>query len=331
MSKTILVVGGAGYIGSHTNLLLLEEGYDTIVFDNLSKGHRYSIPENSTFIHGDLSNIADLEGVFNKYKIDGIIDFAASIEVGEGEKFPEKFYYNNVVNSLNLFSVARKYSVDKLVFSSTAAVYGIPQVSSISESTPTNPINVYGRTKLVIENILKDFYTAYDFKSVCLRYFNACGADLKSRTGEDHDPETHLIPIIFETVTGKRDKITIYGDKYNTPDGTCIRDYIHVMDLAKAHILALENLFSGSLNCESINLGTNKGYSVKEIIEKIQNKLETKIPYVIGQNRPGDPEVLVADNTKARDLLDWEPKLSDLDTIISTAWAWEKNKNKLNK
>jgi UDP-glucose 4-epimerase len=329
MSKTILVVGGAGYIGSHTNYALLEKGYKTIVFDNLSRGHLSAVSVDSEFIQGDLVDVESIRGVFKTHKIDGVIDFAASIEVGESQLNPQLYYYNNVVNSLNLFQVMLEFGVKNIVFSSTAATYGLPEVTPITESTPNKPINTYGRTKLMIEQILSDYHRAYNLNSICLRYFNACGADLNLRTGEDHNPESHLIPLIFQSISGKRDSITIFGSDYKTPDGTCVRDYIHVMDLAEAHILALEKMFNQKGFCEIINLGTGKGFSNLEIVRMVEKVTNLKVPLKMGDRRLGDPDILVANNTKAREILNWEPKNSDLKNIIQSAWNWYTKLNQI--
>ncbi len=327
----ILIVGGAGYIGSQTNYELLDSGYSTIVIDNLKSGKKAVIPKESKFYQAELLDIASLEEVFSKEKIDGLIHFAANIEVSESQKNPEKYYYNNVVGTLNLLQVMRKFAVDKIVFSSTAAVYGIPERVPIKENDQKNPINTYGRTKWIVEQILQDYHRSYDLQSICLRYFNACGADLQNRTGEMHEPESHLIPIILEAAAGDRESVKIYGDNYDTPDGTCIRDYIHTLDLAKAHVKAMQKLIDGQKLCEAINLGTKNGYSVLEIMQTA--KKITGIDFIVekANRRPGDADRLIADNTKAKEILDWTPQNSELETIISTAWKWYPKGKKIKK
>lgn len=326
MDKKILVLGGAGYIGSQTNLGLLAKGYDTIVFDSLEYGHKYAIPENSIFIQGNILNEEDLRNVFKTYQIEGVIHFAAYLFVGESVTDPAKYYTNNVAGTLNVIKVMKEFGVKNIVFSSTAATYGNVTTPLIFENYEKKPINPYGRTKLIVEEMLQDFHTAYGLNSVCLRYFNASGADSQGRTGEDHNPETHLIPLILKTAKGERQSISVFGTDYETDDGTCVRDYIHTEDLASAHINALAKLISGDILCEQINLGTGKGYSVKEILttaKKITGK-DIKINYE--PRRAGDPAKLVASNKKAMQLLDWKPEHSDIENIIKTAWEWENNR-----
>ena len=320
----ILITGGAGYIGSHCLINFLRAGYDCVVFDNLSEGHREAL--NSSNLHeGNLSKIEDIREVFKKYPVEAVIHFAASCYVGESVEDPQKYYYNNVVNTLNLLKVMLENDVKKIVFSSTCATYGNPDYTPIDEKHPQNPINSYGRTKLMIENILQDYDRAYELKYMALRYFNAAGADNEANIGESHRIETHLIPIVLQAAMGKRASIKIFGDDYNTPDGTCIRDYIHVNDLAKAHRLALEKLRNGAgSNC--YNLGVGKGYSVKEIIdicEKITGKTLNK---EIISRREGDPPILTASNKKAREELGFTPEYTKIDDIIESAWHWEKNR-----
>ena len=322
MKKTILVTGGAGYIGSQTNLYLLKQGFDTIVFDNLVYGHREVVPENSKFIQGDLSNLEDLESVFSNHKIDGVIHFAAYAYVGESVENPQKYYQNNVVGTLNLINTMVKYDVKKIVFSSTCATYGIPESLPITEQTPQKPINPYGKTKLMIEEIFKDYQVAYGFDSISLRYFNACGADEDLQTGEAHDPETHLIPLVLDAAADSTKTIKIFGQDYNTPDGTCVRDYIHTMDLATAHYLAMQKLLETSKICDFVNLGTGNGFSVKEIIDTAKSVTGKNISVEIHDRRPGDPDKLIADITKARQFLGWEPQYSNLEFILDTAWRW---------
>jgi UDP-glucose 4-epimerase len=324
MSKTILITGGAGYIGSQTNLSLLDAGYKTVVFDNLVYGHEKYIPPQSVFVKGDLSNQEQIDKVFKDYKIDGVIHFAAYAYVGESVENPRKYYLNNVVGTMNLLHAMLDNGVKDIVFSSSCATYGIPEAVPITESEKQMPINPYGYTKLMVEQIFKDYHKAYNLNSISLRYFNACGADLELRTGENHNPETHLIPLVLQVAAGKRYNIKIFGNDYDTPDGTCVRDYIHTKDLAAAHILALEKIFETGNLCKQYNLGTGNGYSVLEIINKAIEVTNHQISYEISPRREGDPAKLVADNTKARTELGWQPQYSDLDTIIKTAWKWEK-------
>jgi UDP-glucose 4-epimerase len=321
----ILVVGGNGYIGSQTNLFLLDKSLETVVLDKKSVPYLEKLP-NWKHEYGELLDLESLRAVFSKYKFEGVIHFAASIEVGESQENPQKYYQNNVIGTLNLLQAMKEFDVKNIVFSSTAAVYGTPETVPIKETDIKNPINTYGRTKWMMEQILHDYHTAYGFNTVCLRYFNACGADLKSRTGENHDPESHLIPIILEVLKGKREFLKVYGNDYDTFDGTCIRDYIHTLDLAQAHYLAIQKLISGELTQEAINLGTKNGYSIMQIIEAAEKVTGQKLNYKIDKRRAGDPDKLIADNTKAKNLLGFEPKYSDLETIIDTAWRWEKAK-----
>lgn len=321
--KYVLITGGAGYIGSQTNLSLLEAGYKTVIFDNLVYGHRDVVPHESDFVEGDLSNINQIKEVFQKYPIEGVIHFAAYAYVGESVTNPRKYYENNVVGTLNLLNAMVEADVKNIVFSSTCATYGIPDIVPITESEKQKPINPYGYTKLVVENMLKDYYAAYGLKSVALRYFNACGADPLLRTGESHDPETHLIPLVLRVAKGDMPAIKVFGNDYKTPDGTCIRDYIHTQDLASAHIQSLQKLIDNQISLEQINLGTGNGFSVLEIIQMARSVTGHQIPTQIVERRPGDPDKLVADNQKAERVLGWKPVHSDLQNIIQTAWNWE--------
>lgn len=316
----ILVTGGAGYIGSHMVWLLLEKGYDVVVIDNLEKGHKEAVL-GGKFYNGDLKDKEFLEKVFGENDISAVIHFAASSLVGESVENPIKYYYNNVYGTLNLVDTMIKYNVKKLVFSSTAAVYGEPENIPILEDDKTQPTNPYGETKLAIEKMLKWMDVAYGFKYVSLRYFNVAGAHPDGIIGEDHNPETHLIPIVLQTALGIREKIVVYGNDYNTKDGTCIRDYIHVIDLCNAHLKALEYLEKYNKS-EIFNLGNGMGFSVIEVIEKASEVVGKKIPYEIGQRRAGDPSILVASSKKAQEILGWQQKYNSLDTIISTAWKW---------
>ena len=318
----ILVTGGAGYIGSHVVKELLKKGYKVVVVDNLQKGHKKAVLT-PYFENVDLKEKNLLKGVFEKYEIDAIMHFAALSTVGESMREPFKYYENNILGGLNLLELMKDHNIRYFIFSSTAAVYGEPQVIPIPEDHPKNPTNVYGSSKLMFEEILNWYDRIYGIKYVSLRYFNAAGADPKGELGEDHRPETHLIPIVLKTALGQREYVEIYGTDYPTPDGTCIRDYIHVVDLAEAHILALEALFDG-MNSEIFNLGNERGYSVREVISIAEKVVGQKVPTKEGQRRPGDPAVLIASSNKIKKNLKWEPKFNDLETMISTAWNWMK-------
>ncbi len=316
----ILVMGGAGYIGSHTVRHLLDQGYEVIVADNLYYGHREAVDERATFIYTDLMDLLSLDKLFTFYPIDAVIHFAAFAYVGESVAEPEKYYYNNVIGTTNLLHTMLAHNVKKIVFSSTCATYGEPQYTPIDEKHPQNPINPYGRTKLMIEQIFADYERAYGLQHIALRYFNAAGCSQDSKIGESHSPETHLIPLVLQTILGKRNIIQVFGTDYDTPDGTCIRDYIHVEDLAVAHRLALEKL--GNYN-GCINLGTGIGTSVKEIITAAEQVSGKKCPVEYAPRRAGDPAHLFADNAKAKEILGWQPQYTDIKDIISTAWNWE--------
>ena len=319
---SVLVCGGAGYIGSHTVSELLDRGEDVVVADNLQKGHKKAVLGGKLMI-GDLRDSDFLDKVFSENTIDSVIQFAADSLVGESVEDPLKYYNNNVVSTLSLLSKMKQYGVDKIVFSSTAATYGEPQNIPIMETDPTIPTNPYGQTKLAVEKALKWCYEAYDIKYTALRYFNAAGAHISGKIGEDHNPETHLIPIILQAALGQRDSITIFGDDYNTEDGTCVRDYIHVTDLADAHILALDKMRAdGKSNI--YNLGNGNGFSVKEVVDITRKVTGVDIKADLGERRPGDPAILVASSEKAKKELNWKPKYNDLGTIIETAWKWHK-------
>jgi UDP-glucose 4-epimerase len=320
----ILVTGGAGYIGSHTVKKLIESGKEILIIDNLSRGFKEAIHPKAKYEFADLLNIEILKNVFSKYKIESVIHFAAFAYVGESVENPELYYNNNVVGSFNLIRVAKDFGIKKFVFSSTCSTYGNPERVPISEAETTKPINPYAKTKLMIENILEDFDTTYGMKYVALRYFNAAGCSEDGDIGESHNPEPHLIPLVLKTILGERDELKVFGDDYATPDGTCIRDYIHVYDLADAHIKALQYLDKGN-NSNVINLGTGDGNSVMDIIRVSENLTGKKVNYVICPRRAGDPAILVADNKKAREVLGWIPKY-DLTKIIETAWEWQKNR-----
>ena len=321
--KTILVMGGAGYIGSHTVKHLLKNGYQCVVADNLVYGHREAVPENAVFMQADLMDKESLKKVFDSFDIEAVIHFAAFAYVGESVVHPQKYYMNNVVGTLNLLEAMKEAGVMKIVFSSTCATYGEPQYTPIDEAHPQNPINPYGRSKLMIEQIFQDYAKAYGLKYIALRYFNAAGCDGEGEIGESHTPETHLIPLILKAIKGEREAIHVFGTDYPTKDGTCIRDYIHVEDLALAHRLALEKLdvFSGYLN-----LGTGIGSSVKEMIQAAEEVSGRTCPVRYAERRAGDPAVLFADNKKAKEILGWSPAYTDIREIIRTAWNWELHK-----
>ena len=322
----ILIVGGAGYIGSHVNKVLNERGYETIILDNLSYGHEESV-EWGTLCKCDLANINEVDDIFTKYDINAVMHFSSFIDVGESVRNPEKYYNNNVVNTMNLLNVMLKHDVKKFIFSSTCATYGIPQKIPLTENHPQNPINPYGWTKLMVERILKDYDTAYGLKSVILRYFNASGADESGIIGEWHNPETHLIPLILDAAMGKREDIKIFGTDYDTPDGTCIRDYIHVTDLADAHILSLEYLNKNNQS-NQFNLGNGQGFSVREVIESVKRVTGRNFNVTQTQRREGDPAILIGSSKKAKDTLGWDPQYVNIDKIIETAWNWHQKLNK---
>jgi UDP-glucose 4-epimerase len=324
LNTMILIVGGAGYIGAHINKILNENGYETLVFDNLSYGHEEFVKW-GTFENGDLGRIEDIRNIFLKYPITAVMHFAAFTYVGESVEDPQKYYRNNLCNTLNLLQVMLEFDVKQMVFSSTCATYGDPVEIPITESHPQNPINPYGRGKLMVENILSDYSRAYHLKYVSLRYFNAAGADPDSEIGEEHDPETHLIPLILDAASGKRENISIFGTDYSTEDGTCIRDYIHVSDLADAHLKALKYLEEGGKS-DYFNLGNGSGFSVKEVIERARKITGKEIVSVESERRPGDPPILVGSSEKIRRVLHWEPKYNDLSVIIETAWKWHEKK-----
>lgn len=322
--KRVLVTGGAGYIGSHVVKALLEAGDTVVTFDNLSEGHREAVV-GGDLVQGDLSDGALLQSVFLKHEFDAVMHFAAHCYVGESVEDPGKYYKNNVCNLLNLLEVARKHKVKRVIFSSSAAVYGDPVKVPIEEMHPLQPINPYGFTKLVVENVLRDYSRAYGVSSVSLRYFNAAGADPSGQLGESHDPETHLIPRVLAAALGRLPEVEVFGTDYPTEDGTCVRDYIHVNDLARAHLAALQHLRNGGGNV-IVNLGNSRGYSVKEIIRVAEQVTGRKIRVIHSPRRAGDPPILVCDNSRARDQLNWTPQISSLEEIIRTAWKWEQNR-----
>ena len=315
----ILVVGGAGYIGSHMVQLLDKNGHNVVVLDNLTTGFAKAVTAGKLIV-GDMVDQTLTESILRQNSIDAVMHFAASAQVGESVTNPAKYYRNNVIAALTLLEAMRECDVKKIVFSSTCATYGEPEIVPITEKEKQKPVNPYGFTKLVIENALRDYAHAYDFGYAALRYFNAAGASLDGSIGEDHAPETHLIPIVLEVALGQRDHITVFGDDYDTPDGTCIRDYIHVNDLGAAHLAALERLQPGQ--GIEVNLGTGNGHSVREVIDVCREVTGHEIPEVMGTRRAGDPPRLVADASKANQLLDWTPSMPDLKTIVETAWKW---------
>lgn len=325
---TVLVTGGAGYIGSHAVLALQQAGYGVIVLDNLVYGHR-DIAEQVLqveLIEGDTGDRPLLDHLFSTRNISAVMHFAAYAYVGESVSEPDKYYRNNFVGTLTLLEAMLAASIKQFVFSSTCATYGVPNTVPIPENHPQNPINPYGATKLMIERVLTDFDKAYDFRSVCFRYFNAAGADPEGRLGEDHNPETHLIPLVLQTALGKRESVSIFGTDYPTPDGTCIRDYIHVTDLAQAHVLGLEYLLKGE-SSTIFNLGNGNGFSVKEVIETAEAITGRPIKAVECDRRPGDPPALVGSSDRARSILGWNPQYADLNTIISHAWNWHQRRH----
>jgi len=321
--NNILVMGGAGYIGSHTVRHLLDNGYNVVVADNLIYGHREAVDERARFVHADLLDPNSLDRLFRDNTIDAVIHFAAFAAVGESVVDPERYYYNNVIGTVNLLRVMLAHNVKKIVFSSTCATYGEPQYTPIDEKHPQSPINPYGRTKLMIEQIFDDYERAYGLRHIALRYFNAAGCSADGKIGESHMPETHLIPLVLKAIKGERSCIKVFGTDYDTPDGTCIRDYIHVEDLALAHRLAVEKLDE---YCGSINLGTGIGTSVKEIIVAAEKVSGKKCPVEYTERRAGDPARLFANNTMAKEILKWQPKYTSIEDIIKTAWIWELNK-----
>jgi len=316
----LLVVGGAGYIGSHMVKVLCQYGCRVTILDNLSSGHRDAVLA-GYFVEGCCGDREVLDAVLSR-GFDAVMHFASFIQVGESLQHPDKYYQNNFVNTLTLLDAMRAHGVKRFIFSSTAATFGEPKYTPIDECHPQQPINPYGRTKLMVEQLLADYDKAYGIKSICLRYFNAAGADPEGRLGERHDPETHLIPLVLQAASGRRSSISVFGRDYDTPDGTCIRDYIHIQDLCSAHWLALQSLVN-SADSQSYNLGNGNGFSVQEVIDTAELVTGRKIPVVNGPRRDGDPARLVADSRLAREKLGWQPQYADLATIIEHAWKWE--------
>ncbi len=316
-----LVLGGAGYIGSHAVNKLIENNYDVIVVDNLQSGHEEAINSKAKFYKGDIRDKNFLSNVFKKENIDGVFHFAANSIVGESMKEPLMYFNNNVYGMQILLEVMNEHNVNKIVFSSTAATYGEPKKVPITEDMETCPTNTYGETKLTMEKMMKWCDKAYGMKYVALRYFNVAGAEDDGSIGEDHNPETHLIPIVLQTALGKRDYITIFGDDYDTEDGTCVRDYVHVVDLVEAHILAMKYLTHGG-ESNTFNLGSSQGFSVKEIVETARKVTDKNIKAMIGERRSGDPSKLIASSDKARKILGWNPSRTNIENIIKDAWLW---------
>ncbi|NJL78025.1 MAG: UDP-glucose 4-epimerase GalE [Richelia sp. RM2_1_2] len=325
---TILVTGGAGYIGSHTVLALKQAGYEVLILDNLVYGHRDLVEQvlKVELIEGDTSDRDLLDKLFATRDIAAVMHFSAYAYVGESVTDPAKYYRNNVIGTITLLEAMLAASVKKFVFSSTCATYGVPEMVPMPEDHPQNPINPYGATKLMVERILADFNEAYDFRSVRFRYFNAAGANPEGLLGEDHNPETHLIPLVLQTALGKRESISIFGTDYPTNDGTCVRDYIHVSDLADAHVLGLEYLLKGG-DSDFFNLGNGNGFSVKEVIEAAKLITGKEIKVVECDRRPGDPPALIGSAQKARKILGWQPQYTNIKDIITHAWEWHQKRH----
>jgi UDP-glucose-4-epimerase GalE len=319
----VLVTGGAGYIGSHTAKALTQAGHEVVVLDNFSAGHRWAIKWGPC-VEGDLADTSLIKQALTAYGIDAVMHFAASIQVGESVRDPKKYFWNNVVNTLRLLDAMTEAGVGHIVFSSSAAVYGDPQKVPIPEEHPTQPVNPYGETKLMMERALRWYGAAYGIRWTALRYFNAAGADLDGELGEEHDPETHLIPLVIRAATGRNPYVEIYGTDYPTPDGTAIRDYIHIADLADAHVKALEHLARGGESM-ALNLGTGRGHTVREVVAAVAKVSGGPVPTRDAPRRAGDPPVLVADPAKAMSFLNWKPKLASLEQIVESAWKWHKN------
>ncbi|OKH56293.1 UDP-glucose 4-epimerase GalE [Calothrix sp. HK-06] len=326
---TILVTGGAGYIGSHTVLALKRAGYEVVILDNLVYGHRDLVEKvlHVELVVGDTNDRTLLDKLFTTRAFDAVMHFSAYAYVGESVSDPAKYYRNNVIGTITLLEAMLAASIKNFVFSSTCATYGVPNQVPIPEDHPQNPINPYGATKLMVERILTDFDVAYGLKSVRFRYFNAAGADPSGNLGEDHNPETHLIPLVLQTALGLRDSVSIFGTDYPTPDGTCIRDYIHVSDLADAHILGLEYLLKGG-DSTVFNLGNGSGFSVREVIDTAIKVTGKEIKAIECERRPGDPPALIGSGDKARQTLGWEPKYSSIEDILTHAWAWHQKRHK---
>jgi len=317
----VLVVGAAGYIGSHMVKLLLARDCEVVSFDNLSGGYRDAVV-GGDFIQGDLADRESLEAIFQKHRFDAVMHFASYIQVGESVEKPAMYYENNVCNTQNLLDAMVKHGVKNFIFSSTAALFGEPDYTPIDEFHPARPINPYGRSKWFVEQMLEDYDHAYGLRSVCLRYFNAAGADPDGQLGERHQPETHLIPLVLQVASGRRESISVFGRDYDTVDGTCIRDYIHVQDLCEAHYLAIDKLLKDERSAR-YNLGNGNGYSVQEVIDSVSRVTGKELTVVDAPRRAGDPAVLVADSRLAKKELGWNSRYADLDSIVAHAWQWE--------
>ncbi|MBU2833741.1 MULTISPECIES: UDP-glucose 4-epimerase GalE [Acidithiobacillus] len=324
MKQPILVVGGAGYIGSHMAKMLVQSGHEVLILDNLSTGFREAA-RYGRLLEGDLADTALLERIFGETPVAAVMHFAALSQVGESIREPARYYRNNVANTQNLLETMLRHNVRRFIFSSTAALFGEPEYTPIDEQHPQRPINPYGRSKRMVEEMLADHDSAYGLRFVSLRYFNAAGADPEGELGERHDPESHLIPLVLQAASSRQAQIAIYGDDYPTPDGTCIRDYVHVWDLCSAHLLALEHLLADR-ESNTFNLGNGQGFSVQEVIDTARRVTGRGIPADVQPRRPGDPAVLVADSQKARDTLNWKPRFADLTAMMEHAWSWEQQK-----
>ena len=324
-NKCVLVTGGAGYIGSHACKALAQAGYTPVAYDNLVYGHEWAVKWGPLEV-ADIADRARLDDVIAKYEPSAVMHFAAYAYVGESVDNPLKYYRNNMAGSLTLLEAMRDNDINKIIFSSTCATYGNPLVVPIAEDHPQNPINPYGASKLMVEQMLADAGSAHGLRSIALRYFNAAGADPDCEIGEEHDPETHLIPLVLDAVVGKRSHVTVFGDDYDTPDGTCIRDYIHVTDLAQAHVMALQSLPNWPVS-KAYNLGNGQGFSVKEVIEMAERVAGREIPVEMGERRPGDPPVLIGNAGKIINELGWKPRFAGLEQIIETAWRWYQKVN----
>jgi UDP-glucose 4-epimerase len=322
----VLIVGGAGYIGSHMVKLLLDTGHEVLILDNLETGHRDAVL-GGQFVHGDIADRALLDELLSRHRVDGVMHFASYIQVGESVRLPGKYYRNNFANTVNLLDAMVEHEVRCFIFSSTAAIFGEPSYTPIDEKHPRQPINPYGLSKWMVERALADYDLAHGLKSICLRYFNAAGAHPSGLLGERHDPETHLIPLVLRTASGRQEAISVFGTDYDTPDGTCIRDYIHVADLCTAHLLALTRLTDGGPS-DAFNLGNGNGFSVREVIDTACRVSKRQVRVIEADRRPGDPARLVADAKRAHTELRWRPQFADLDTIIAHAWAWELGDNR---
>ncbi|HTG75045.1 MAG TPA: UDP-glucose 4-epimerase GalE [Terriglobia bacterium] len=321
----ILVTGGAGYIGSHTVKALRNSGFDPLIFDNFSTGHRNFVGS-TKLVEGDLSNPENLKRAFEDNPIEGVLHFAGKALVPESHRSPELYYATNVTGGINLLTAMKNAGVKKMIFSSTCATYGIPEKVPIDENTPQRPINPYGETKLAFEKALRWFQDSYGIEYLSLRYFNAAGADAEGDLGEDHDPETHLIPLVLDAAIGRKPEVRILGTDYPTPDGTCVRDFIHVSDLASAHVAGLQALLSGKIASQAINLGTGSGYSVREVVETARRITKSEFLVTEAERREGDPPVLVAAVDRAKSKLGWKAVASDLEQIISSAWNWHRRR-----